>query len=256
MDQRVRIGTSGWHYKHWRDNFYPPKLNTDAMLSYYAERLDTVEINNSFYRLPTTDAVRNWVRTTPPGFLFAVKASRYITHNRKLNDPEGSFAKFMEMAEGFGEKLGPILFQLPPKWNVNAERLRAFLKALPRGNQYAFEFRHPSWLTDEVYEILHRSNAALCIYEIAGFQSPVKLTADFTYLRLHGPGERAYQGKYSAEVLRRWADQIADWRSRGCQTYVYFDNDQAGYAVQDAVELLKLTLNARNANPSAPRIAS
>ncbi len=256
MQKRLRIGTSGWHYKHWRETFYPAKLKAADMLSYYAEHLDTVEINNSFYRLPTADAVRSWVRNTPPGFLFAVKASRYITHNRKLNDPAGSFAKFMDMAEGFGEKLGPILFQLPPKWNVNAERLREFLKALPRGNRYAFEFRHPSWLTEQVYEILHQFNAALCIYEIAGFQSPVKLTADFTYLRLHGPGEKAYQGKYSADTLRRWADEIAKWQVDRCQVYVYFDNDQSGYAVQDAVELTELTSKGGALNSSASRIAS
>jgi len=188
--------------------------------------------------------------------MFSVKASRYITHNRKLNDPKRSIVKFMKMVEGFGEKLGPILFQLPPKWNVNADRLREFLKALPRGNRYAFEFRHPSWFTDEIYGILYQFNTALCVYEIAGFQSPVKLTADFTYIRLHGPGEKAYQGKYSAKTLRKWADEIKIWRSHGCQVYLYFDNDQAGYAAQNAIELLDLTSNAQDLKQSAPRMAS
>lgn len=256
MRQQVRIGTSGWHYKHWRGNFYPAKIKVDEMLSYYTQHLDSVEINNSFYRLPTADAVRNWVRHTPDEFLFSVKGSRYITHNRKLNDPKRSIAKFMKMVEGFGEKLGPILFQLPPKWNVNADRVREFLKALPRGNRYAFEFRHPSWFTDEIYGILRHFNAALCIYEIAGFQSPVMLTADFTYIRLHGPAEKAYQGKYSAKTLRKWADEIETWRSHGCQVYFYFDNDQAGCAVRNAIELLALTSNDRDLKPSAPRAAS
>ncbi len=240
MAPRIRIGTSGWHYRHWKDNFYAAKIKVEDMLAFYAGHLDTVEINNSFYRLPTEDAARNWVSQTPENFLFALKASRYITHNRKLNDPERTIAKFMKMAEGFGEKLGPILFQLPPRWGVNADRLREFLAVLPRGHQYAFEFRHPSWLTSEVYEILRRFNAALCIFEIAGFRSPVELTADFTYVRLHGPGEKAYRGRYSEADLEGWAEYIHKWDTANCGMYFYFDNDQAGYAVQNAMELSRI----------------
>ncbi len=248
MAARIRIGTSGWHYKHWKGNFYPEKFNVADMLSHYVRHLDTVELNNCFYRLPTEAAVRSWVQQTPDDFLFALKASRYITHNRKLNDPEQTVANFMEMAKGFGKKLGPILFQFPPGWGVNVERLREFLAVLPRHHQYAFEFRHPSWLTAPVYESLRRSNAALCIYEIAGFRSPVELTADFTYVRLHGPGERAYQGKYSEGDLRGWADKIERWAGDDCGVYFYFDNDQAGYAVQNALELSQMVWGTESPN--------
>lgn len=251
MPRRIHIGTSGWHYKHWRDSFYPGKLKVEHMLSYYIDHLDTVEINNSFYRLPTEDAVRSWVQQTPEHFLFALKASRYITHNRKLNEPEETIAKFMDMAEGFGNKLGPILFQFPPKWGVNTERLRDFVAVLPKQHQYAFEFRHPSWLTPPVYEILRRFNAALCIYQIAGFHSPIELTADFTYVRLHGPGERAYQGKYSETELQVWAERIESWAAANCGVYFYFDNDQAGYAVHNAVELSRMIFGARDRNRMA-----
>jgi uncharacterized protein YecE (DUF72 family) len=248
----IRIGTSGWHYKHWKGTFYPEKFNVCDMLSHYVRHLDTVEINNSFYRLPSDEAVQNWVKQTPDDFLFALKASRYITHNRKLNDPEQTVAKFMEMAKGFGKKLGPILFQLPPKWGLNIDRLREFLAVLPRHQEYAFEFRHPSWLTAQVYDVLRQFNAALCIYEIAGFRSPVELTADFTYVRLHGPGERAYQGKYSEAVLRNWAEKAATWAALDCGVYFYFDNDQAGYAVQNAMELAAMVFGKRAQTVTLP----
>jgi len=244
----IRIGTSGWHYKHWTGNFYPEKSKVADMLSYYVRHLDTVEINNSFYRLPTDEAVRSWVAQTPEDFLFALKASRYITHNRKLNDPERTVARFMQMAAGFGKKLGPILFQLPPKWGVNVDRLREFLAVLPRDHEYAFEFRHASWLTAQVYDTLRHFNAALCIYEIAGFRSPIEMTANFTYVRLHGPGERAYQGKYSEADLQVWARTAEAWAGSGCRVYFYFDNDQAGYAVQNAMELSNMVTGHKTSN--------
>src|SRR5947209_991681 len=151
----------------------------------------------------------------------------------------------MEMAKGFGKKLGPILFQFPPKWGLNVDRLREFVAGLPRHQEYAFEFRHPGWLTSQVYDVLRQFNAALCIYEIAGFRSPVELTADFTYVRLHGPGERAYQGKYSEAVLRNWAEKAGTWAAGGRGVYFYFDNDQAGYAVQNAMELAAMVFGKR-----------
>jgi uncharacterized protein YecE (DUF72 family) len=250
MAARIRIGTSGWHYKHWKGNFYPEKTKAEQMLAHYLQHLDTVEINNCFYRLPTDEAVRSWVEQTPEDFLFALKASRYITHNRKLNDPEQTVARFMNMAQGFGNKLGPILFQLPPKWGVNPDRLGEFLAVLPKEHQYAFEFRHPSWLTSQVYDILRRFNAALCIFEIAGFRSPIELTADFTYVRLHGPGERAYQGKYSDVQLQTWARTVEAWAGANCGVYFYFDNDQAGYAVQNAIELAAMVWGHKTRNPA------
>jgi uncharacterized protein YecE (DUF72 family) len=236
---QVHIATSGWHYKHWIGAFYPPDMRPGQMLRWYAEKFDTVEINNSFYRLPAVAALESWCRETPPEFCFAVKASRYITHNRKHNDPESAKEKFISLVEKLGRRLGPILFQLPPSWKVNVDRLDQFLTALPRTHRYAFEFRNPTWNVAPVYEALRRHNAAYCIYELAGFQSPIEITADFTYVRLHGPGNK-YQGDYSRQILRNWARRIEAWRRKLKHVFVYFDNDQAGFAPKNALELKKM----------------
>ena len=235
----IRIGTSGWHYRHWCGPFYAEKLPASKMLDCYIQHFDTVEINNSFYKLPNVSTFQAWREATPKGFVFAVKASRFITHNKKLKEPENALNNFLPRAEALNEKLGPILFQLPPSWKVNAERLQQFLDALPRYHRYAFEFREPSWNTPAVFDILRRYNAAFCIHELAGFHAPLEITADFTYVRLHGPGGK-YQGSYSDERLQKWADWITDQRSRLKAVYVYFDNDQAGYAAQNAIRLKKI----------------
>jgi len=206
------------------------------MLRWYAERFDTVEINNSFYRLPAPTAFEIWCRETTPDFCFAVKASRYITHNKKLTDPVSANDKFISLIEKLGGRLGPILFQLPPSWKLNAERLDEFLTSLPRTHRYVFEFRNATWNVAPVYEILRRHNAAYCIYELAGFLSPLEITADFTYIRLHGPGNK-YQGDYPEETLRVWAKRIEDWHNQLKHVFVYFDNDQAGFAPKNALEL-------------------
>ncbi|HET9743975.1 MAG TPA: DUF72 domain-containing protein [Terriglobales bacterium] len=235
----IRIGTSGWHYKHWVGKFYPAKLPATQMLAYYDERFDSVEINNSFYMLPKFETMRGWRAATPKNFEFAVKASRFLTHNKKLKEPENALENFLPRAEALGEKLGPILFQLPPKWRLNVERLAEFLAALPKYHHYAFEFREPSWLTDSVYDLLRRHNAGFCIYELAGFHSPIELTADWTYVRLHGPGGK-YQGSYSGSALRDWAERIVEWDSELKRVYVYFDNDEAGYAAFNALRLKRM----------------
>ena len=237
---KVHIGTSGWHYKHWLGPFYPDKLPSSKMLRFYVERFDTVEINNSFYRLPAATAIQAWCRETPPGFCFAVKASRYITHNRKLNDPKETVEKFMHVVGKLERRLGPILFQLPPGWKLNLERLEAFLAGLPKRHRYVFEFRNPTWNVSDVFALLHRHNAAYCIYELAGFQSPIQITADFTYIRLHGPGANKYQGDYSEAALRTWAQRIRAWRKELKHIFVYFDNDQAGFAPKNALALKKM----------------
>src|SRR5438270_13006235 len=170
---KVHIGTSGWHYKHWCGPFYAEKLPASKMLQCYVQYFDTVEINNSFYRLPEKSTFESWRESTPKNFIFAVKASRFLTHNKKLKDPENALNNFLPRAEALGEKLGPILFQLPPRWRINLERLAEFLDALPKYHRYTFEFREPSWLVPQVYELLRRHNAAFCIYELAGFHSPI-----------------------------------------------------------------------------------
>lgn len=236
---KVRIGTSGWHYKHWRGPFYPEHLPATKMLSYYLQHFDTVEINNSFYRLPPPGCFCQWREATPKGFCFAVKASRFLTHYKKLSEPESALDKFLPRARELNEKLGPILFQLPPRWPANPERLVTLLNLLPHELRYAFEFRDASWHSHEICTILRQHNAAFCIYELAGFQSPLEITADFTYLRLHGPGGK-YQGSYSRSALGSWAERIAEWSSRLKSAFIYFDNDQAGYAANNARELKQL----------------
>ncbi len=232
----VRIGTSGWHYGHWRGPFYPPDVPPARMLDFYSHQFDTVELNNSFYKLPTPAAFEEWKRSTPKGFLFAVKASRYITHMKKLKEGEASFERFHERVVELGAKLGPILFQLPPRWGPDPERLDEFLGSLPRRRRYAFELRDPSWFNAETEAVLRRHRAGFCIYDFDRRQSPLTVTADFVYLRLHGP-EGRYAGSYSERELERWHREIEGWCRAGLDVYCYFDNDQAGYAARDALRL-------------------
>jgi uncharacterized protein YecE (DUF72 family) len=235
----IHIGTSGWHYQHWKGPFYPEKLPASKMLEYYTQHFDTVELNNTFYRLPTESGLETWRESTPKGFCFAAKGSRFLTHMKKLKDPAQGVGRFFERADRLGRKLGPIVFQLPPWWEVNADRLREFLETLPPRHKYSFELRNPTWHTEEIYRLLRRHNAAFCIFEIAGAFSGLEITANFTYVRLHGPGG-AYQGSYSRETLRTWAKRIREWRRDLRAVYLYFDNDQAAYAVENARELKEL----------------
>lgn len=236
---KIHIGTSGWHYKHWTGTFYPEGTKDTEQLSYYIESFKTVEINNSFYNLPASKTFKDWATATPAGFIFAVKGSRFITHMKKLKVLKSNISKFLLRAEKLGKKLGPVLFQLPPKWKVNPGRLADFLSKLPPGHRYTFEFRDPTWYRDDVYELLREHNCAFCIYELAGHLSPEEVTADFVYVRLHGPGKK-YQGDYPAATLRKWARRCRQWQKEGRDVYIYFDNDQAGYAAFDAQELAEL----------------
>ncbi len=237
MNARLHIGTSGWHYAHWRGPFYPENLKAADMLLFYVERFRTVEVNNSFYRLPPVSALEHWRDVTPPEFCFSVKGSRYLTHMKKLKDPKPGLAKFFGRIDHLEKKLGPILFQLPPGWRCNAQRLDSFLAALSERHRYAFELRDPTWHNADIYRLLRRHNAAFCIYELAGFEAAAEITADFTYVRLHGPLANPYQGKYGRRSLAAWARRIASWRSRLRDIYVYFDNDQQGFAALNAAEL-------------------
>jgi uncharacterized protein YecE (DUF72 family) len=253
MQPDIRIGTSGFHYRHWVGPFYPPKTPASKMLEYYVQHFDTLELNNSFYRLPTIEAFQCWRDATAKNFVFAVKASRFITHNKKLKDPEHAIENLLPRAEHLGNKLGPILFQLPPKWRVNPERLEELLQILPREHRYTFEFRELSWLTAEVTRILRRFNAAFCIYELAGYHTPLDITADFSYIRLHGPASGKYQGSYGDDRLAQWARWIEEQARRLKAVYVYFDNDQAGYAAQNALTLRRMVLG--EAGTGKPQVA-
>jgi uncharacterized protein YecE (DUF72 family) len=234
---RIRIGTAGWSYPHWVGPFYPEGLDGSGFLPHYAARFETAEINNTFYRLPSPETLAHWVAQTPPGFLFACKASRYITHMKKLKDPETSTARFFAAVRCLGERCGPVLFQLPPDWHCNVDRLRSFLSGLPGGFRYAFEFRDPSWLTQPVYEVLRAANAALVIYDLEGETSPLQVTGDFVYVRLHGPAQQAYRGCYDDDALAAWASRLAAWREAGRDVFCYFDNDEASHAPRDAARL-------------------
>jgi uncharacterized protein YecE (DUF72 family) len=236
----IRIGTSGYHYKHWVGRYYPAGIKSADMLARYLRDFDTVELNNTFYQLPNESSFDTWRDSTPRDFLFAVKGSRFISHMIKLKDPERGLVNFLPRAERLGGKLGPILWQLPPGWKVNLERLETFLELLPREHRYTFELRNPTWMTDEVYEILRKYNAAFCIYELAGFQSPIEVTADWTYIRLHGPTAFKYQGSYTDDQLAEWADRIRAWSRRMKAIYVYFDNDDSAYAVDNALTLKRM----------------
>lgn len=245
VTQRGRsfIGTSGWRYEHWIGTVYPDDRKPDDWLGFYAGFLRSVEINSTFYGLPQRTAVEAWRTATPPGFVFAVKASRYLTHMKKLKDPQAGLDRLLEAIHPLGDRLGPILFQLPPRWRSNAGRLEAFLGALPPATRSAFEFRDSSWHNDDVLALLRRHNAAFCMFELAGERSPQPVTADFAYIRLHGP-DAAYQGRYGDRSLKRWARQITEWRDRGLDVYCYFDNDESGYAFENAVHLAELVARA------------
>jgi uncharacterized protein YecE (DUF72 family) len=234
---RIYIGTSGWHYKHWQGTFYPDGIKPDKQFPYYIGKFNTVEINNSFYRLPTKETFQNWREAVPDDFLFSVKASRFITHMKKLKDPVESSSRFFENAAGLGEKLGPILFQLPPMWNLNIERFSEFLQKLPRQFRHVFEFRNPTWYTQEVLELLQQYNCAFCIYELAGHITPLHVTSTFVYVRLHGPGDK-YQGSYTDEALREWAYKCMEWL-HDKDVYVYFDNDIGSHAPYNALTLMQ-----------------
>ncbi len=231
-----RIGTSGWSYDHWTGPFYPSDLPSEQRLPEYARHLNSTEINNSFYHLPSIDTLRAWRESVPDDFCFAVKASRYITHMKKLKDPSQGLEGLLERVQVLGAKRGPLLFQLPPNWRFNPERLEQFLNALEGAGRCAFEFRDHSWINDEALALLEHANAAFCIYDLAGYQTPRHLTADFVYLRLHGPQE-AYRGSYDDQTLTEWAQALRAWNARGLDTYCWFDNDEAGYAPRNAQTL-------------------
>lgn len=234
----VRIGTSGWAYKDWNGPFYPEEVKAKDRLSYISRRFPTLEINASFYRMPTDKAVAGWREQTPDDFVFAWKASRYITHNKKLNDPADSLAYMFERIEGLGDKIGPILFQLPPNLHRNDDRLAAFLKVLPKKGRFAFEFRHASWYDPAILDLLRDHGAAFCISDHHDAPAPFEVTADFVYLRGHGPGGR-YHSRYGEAALKDWAKHIRRWR-KDHDVFVYFDNDIKSAAPADAQQLIDI----------------
>jgi uncharacterized protein YecE (DUF72 family) len=235
---RFYIGTSGYQYDHWKDVFYPADLRKRDWFAHYAEHFDTVEINNSFYRLPTKKTFRQWGDDAPRGFIYALKYSRYGTHMKRLKDPQDHVGLFMSRAQALGSHLGPVLVQLPPRWGVDAPRLDAFLKAAPRKARWAIELRDRSWLCDEVYAILRKHNTALCIHDMFP-NHPWEVTAGWVYLRFHGPRtrRRAYQGRYPHQAMAATANRVQDYLRGDRDVYAFFNNDEKGRAVYNADQL-------------------
>ena len=233
---RILVGTSGYLYRHWRGVLYPPGLGTTRWLRQYADLFPTLELNTTFYRLATAAAAARWRETTPPGFVFVAKGSRYITHMKKLKDPGEALDRFFAPLEPLRPKLAVVLWQLPPRLEVDAlPRLDAFLTALPRGVQYAVEFREPSWYLDETCAVLDAHGAAFCEHDLVPL-APPRLTGGFRYLRFHGAGAR-YGGRYGAEALAPVARDLLRTRRRGMDAHVFFNNDIGGHAVHDALTL-------------------
>ncbi len=233
------IGTSGWSYKHWKDKFYPEDIKQKDWLNYYTKKFDTVELNGSFYHLPKKETFRNWKEVTPDNFIFSVKASRFITHNKKLKDPKEPVRNFYESANRLGKKIGITLFQLPPNLNYNHDKLKHFVKILPKTKRYTIEFRNQTWWNDDAFSILKKNNIAFCIFELGDVQSPKMITADFVYIRLHGPDGK-YKGNYNKVLLSKWKKDIQKWNKEGKDVYCYFDNDEKAYAPNNALKLISM----------------
>jgi uncharacterized protein YecE (DUF72 family) len=237
MAVEYRIGTSGWHYQHWIEQFYPASLPKSAWLGFYAQHFSTVELNNSFYRLPSEGVFTNWREVAPADFVYSVKVSRFITHIKRLREPAQPLDTFLGRARLLGKKLGPLLYQLPPQMKRDALRLGDFLKLLPRDMRHVFEFRHYSWMDDVIFDLLSRYEVGFCIYDMPEFTTPLVTTADFAYIRFHGSRE-LYGGCYSDGELAEWARKIAGLKV--ATAYVYFNNDIGGFAIKNAFALRRL----------------
>lgn len=236
---RVWIGTSGYVYKHWRKGvFYPAGLKIREELGYYAGCFPTVELNNPFYRLPTEEMFIRWRDATPDRFQFAVKASRFITHIKRLREVSEELGLFMQRAVHLGPKLGPVLFQLPPNQQLDLSRLEAFLPLLSTDRRWVLEFRHASWHTAEVYRLLAEHTVALCIPVGGGVHPDRVTTAPFTYIRMHRGQEP--RGGFTVDELSTWAAQVRGLRAAGKDVYLYFNNDWEGFAIRDALAMREL----------------
>jgi uncharacterized protein YecE (DUF72 family) len=242
------VGCSGWQYKHWRGNFYLDALPQSRWLEHYASVFDTVEINNSFYRLPEGATFRDWANRVPMRFLFAVKASRYLTHMKKLKDPEEPIGRLFDRMRGLGRHLGPVLYQLPPGFKADLPRLEHFLHQLPRGVRHVLEFREPSWYADAVYELMEQHGVSLCLHDMSGSATGRFRIGPVVYVRFHGATGH-YQGAYSDDRLRTWAEWLGAEREKGAEVYAYFNNDIGGHAPRDAVRLRAMLDGAPDKTP-------
>jgi uncharacterized protein YecE (DUF72 family) len=245
----IYVGTSGWQYRDWKGDFYPKNVPQRMWLSYFSARFPTVEVNNSFYMLPKPETFERWGRESARGFVVAVKASRYITHIRRLRRAKDSVDLFWDRATKLGDKLGPVLYQLPPRFVADLDLLRAFLDVLPQGMRAAFEFRDRSWEDQEVYRLLDGAGAAWVIPDRPGWRVPDVVTGRWAYLRFHEGGHEPQGAGYTRDKLRRWAERIAAFDAK--DVFVYFNNDPGAAAVRDAAVLMEL-LEARGLPVARP----
>jgi len=247
----IYIGTSGYNYPHWWNGvFYPSDLSQKKWLEYYTEYFDTVELNVSFYRLPKKEVFEGWYKRTPKHFLFAVKGSRFITHIKRLKDCRDALSLLFDHASPLKEKLGVVLWQLPPRFKFQKERLESFcvlLSTLPRSklHRHAFEFRDESWFCNEAFRILEEFRFGLCIAHGSGLSHIERTTSNFIYVRLHG-GEVLYGSNYSDKELNQWKGKIQGWRKKKKAVFVYFNNDTYGFAIKNALALKKLIFHNRS----------
>jgi uncharacterized protein YecE (DUF72 family) len=245
----IYIGTSGWQYDDWRRRFYPKDLPKSRWLEYFSARFPTVEVNNTFYRLPGEDAFVRWREQSAPGFVVTIKASRFITHIKRLAEPREPLELLWSGCRGLGPKLGPVLVQLPPRFGIDIGRLETFCAAIPKGMRTAFEFRDPSWETREVFDLLDRSGAALVWADSPGARVPEVVCGGWAYLRFHKGG--VARPGYSRVKLRRWADRLASLEAS--DVFVYFNNDTGGAAVRDAETLTGLMADRRGTEVALAR---
>jgi uncharacterized protein YecE (DUF72 family) len=240
------VGCSGWVYDDWKGVVYPAELKKSSWFAYYASLFDTVELNNTYYRLPSAAAVDRWAAQAPPGFVYSLKLGAFGSHRMKLREAASWLPNHLAVARRLGAALGPTLVQLPPRWRRNTERLDEFLTVAPKDLRWAVELREPSWLSDDVFDVLRRHGAALCIHDLLDAH-PWMLTTDWAYVRFHGPAarERRYVGRYGARRLRRPAERLVEWLDCGHDVYAYFNNDYHGDAVRDARWLVDAVRGAR-----------
>ena len=236
MAEPIRVGCSGWVYKHWRGLFYPTDLPQKRWFHHYAAHFDTVEINNSFYRLPPASTFDGWRSQAPDGFCYAVKANRFLTQAKKLKDCEEPLERFLTPARHLRDHLGPILFQLPPRFRINLERLETFLRFLPSELTCVFEFRDKSWLVDEALALLDRFGAGFVAHDLPGFETPDWVCGKAAYVRFHGTDGK-YRGRYSDRQIEHWADWLRGQHGAGRSAWAYFNNDIGGAAIHDALAL-------------------
>ena len=241
--KRIRIGCSGWNYRHWRERFYPKGLPQRRWFGFYAQHFDTVEINNSFYRLPGAETFEAWRAQAPPGFCYAVKANRFLTQAKKLKDCAEPLARMMAPFRALGDRLGPILYQLPPRFRINLERLEDFLKLVPKDVANVFEFREPSWYSDEALALLERYGASFCVHDMAGSATARLAVGPAAYVRFHGTAGR-YWGRYPDEALLGWTDWLVGQARAGRTVWCYFNNDIDAHAIHDALTLKAMVAQA------------